>query len=323
MSSSPVVAGSAGVSTVWEPEGPYHLAATIAPLQFGARDPAFSTVGNLHWLAFRTPEGAATLRLGQRGGLRAARVDAAAWGPGAEWALARLPRMLGCDDNWSGFDAPAFRATLPELVLKGRYLSPGLRLPATGRIFDSVARAILEQRVTGLEAKHAWRYLLSRYGDPAPRTGGAPPGLLLPPTPEQWRKIPSWEWHRAGVDPRRSDTLIRAAQVASGLERLAVLPAGPLVRRGLSSVSGIGVWTAAEVMQRTHGDPDSVSVGDFHLAAFVGAALTGRRTDDAGMLKLLAPWAGARQRVVRMLYASGFRKPAYGPRLYPEDHRRR
>jgi 3-methyladenine DNA glycosylase/8-oxoguanine DNA glycosylase len=125
------------------------------------------------------------------------------------------------------------------------------------------------------------------------------------------------------VDPRRSDTLIRAAQVASGLERLAELPAGPSVRRGLSSVSGIGVWTAAEVMQRTHGDPDSISVGDFHLAAFVGAALTGRRTDDAGMLKLLAPWAGARQRVVRMLYASGFRKPAYGPRLFPEDHRRR
>jgi 3-methyladenine DNA glycosylase/8-oxoguanine DNA glycosylase len=323
MSSSPVVAGSAGVSTAWEPNGPYHLAGTIGVLQCGARDPAYSTAGGLHWLAFRTPEGPVTLRLAQRGGLRAARVDAAAWGPGAESALSRLPQLLGSDDDWSGFDAPVFRATLPDLARKGRYLSPGLRLPTTGRIFDSLARAILEQRVTGLEAKHAWRYLLSRYGDPAPRADGAPAGLRLPPTPEQWRKIPSWEWHRAGVDPRRSDTLIRAAQVASGLERLAGLPAGPLVRRGLSSVSGIGVWTVAEVMQRTHGDPDSISVGDFHLAAFVGAALTGRRTDDAGMLKLLAPWAGARQRVVRMLYASGFRKPAYGPRLFPEDHRRR
>jgi 3-methyladenine DNA glycosylase/8-oxoguanine DNA glycosylase len=109
--------------------------------------------------------------------------------------------MLGCDDDWSGFDAPSFRAALPELVLKGRYLSPGLRLPATGRMFDSVARAILEQRVTGLEAKHAWRYLLSRYGDPAPRADGAPPGLRLPPTPEQWRKIPPGNGTAPGWTP--------------------------------------------------------------------------------------------------------------------------
>ena len=73
----------------------------------------------------------------------------------------------------------------------------------------------------------------------------------------------------------------------------------------------------------TEGPDYSPLLGDFHLAAFVGAALTGERTDDAGMLELLKPWAGQRQRVVRMLYASGFRKQAYGPRLSPEDHRRR
>jgi len=75
------------------------------------------------------------------------------------------------------------------------------------------------------------------------------------------------------------------------------------------------------VVQRTHGCPDSISVGDYHLAAYVGAALTGRRTDDAGMLRLLAPWAGHRQRVVRMLGLSGFRKPTFGPRMTIQDHR--
>ncbi|WP_159617731.1 DNA-3-methyladenine glycosylase family protein [Arthrobacter zhaoguopingii] len=324
MSSSPVVVGSPGVTTVWEPGGPYHLAGTIGPLQCGAYDPAFRTVGSAHWLAFRTADGATTLRLRQRGTLRSSRIEATAWGPGAEAALHGLPRMLGSEDDWSGFDSPDFRATLPELARKGRYLSPGLRLPSTGRVLDATARAVLEQRVTTFEARRSWRYLLERYGDPAPDAGGsAPPELRLPPTAEQWRKVPSWEWHRAGVDPRRSATLLRASLVASGLERLAAVPAGPLVSRGLSSVSGISVWTSAEVMQRTHGDPDSISVGDYHLASFVGAALTGRRTDDAGMLKLLAPWAGNRQRVVRMLYASGFRKQAFGPRLRPEDHRRR
>jgi len=86
-------------------------------------------------------------------------------------------------------------------------------------------------------------------------------------------------------------------------------------------VPGIGPWTAAETSQRSHGDPDSVSVGDFHLASFVGYALTGRQTDDPGMLELLEPWRGHRQRVVRMLLLSGFRKPKFGPRLAPQDHR--
>jgi len=53
----------------------------------------------------------------------------------------------------------------------------------------------------------------------------------------------------------------------------------------------------------------------------VGFALTGRRTDDDGMLQLLEPWAGQRQRVVRLIRLSGRREPRRGPRLSPQDHR--
>lgn len=312
----------AALSAVWEPMGAYSLLSTMGPLQCGPADPTIVFRDGAVWLAFRNRDGAATLRLSQRGSLRSSTVHAAAWGPGASLALASVPRLIGLDDDWSGFDAPAFTASLPELARKGRYLQPGLRLPATGRMLDTVVRAILEQKVTGLEAKRAWRYLVTRHGDPAPTSPGAPGELRLPPTAEQWRRIPSWEWHGAGVDSKRSAAALRAAGAASGLERLAGSDTAD-VHAGLCSIPGIGVWTAAEVLQRTHGCPDSISVGDFHLAAYVGDALTGRRTDDAGMLELLKPWTGQRQRVVRMLYASGFRKQAYGPRLSPEDHRRR
>ena len=74
-------------------------------------------------------------------------------------------------------------------------------------------------------------------------------------------------------------------------------------------------------MQRAHGDPDSPSVGDYHLASFVGCALTGSPVDDDGMLELLAPWVGQRQRVVRLLAASGFTVPRRGPRITIHDHR--
>ncbi|KRF08356.1 3-methyladenine DNA glycosylase [Arthrobacter sp. Soil782] len=312
----------AALSVEWELHEPYALLPSVGPLQCGPSDPTVVIREGAVWMAFRNDDGAATLRLSQRGGLRSSSVHATAWGPGASLALSSVPRLVGLVDNWSDFDSPAFAAALPELARKGRYLQPGLRLPATGRMLDAVVRVILEQKVTGLEAKRAWRYLVARFGDPAPAAPGAPRELRLPPTAAQWRRVPSWEWHRAGVDAKRSAAALRAAGVASGLERLAGVDAAG-VHAGLCSIPGIGVWTAAEVLQRTHGCPDSISVGDFHLAAFVGAALTGERTDDAGMLELLKPWAGQRQRVVRMLYASGFRKQAYGPRLSPEDHRRR
>ncbi|RJT83059.1 3-methyladenine DNA glycosylase [Arthrobacter cheniae] len=324
MTIAPAVVPSGAHATEWIPDGPYNLAGTVGTLQCGAHDPSFIVQGPDHWLAFRTVDGPVTLLLRQRGPLNGSRIHATAWGAGAASALESLPRLLGADDDWSAFDSPEVRESLPELARKGRYLNPGLRLPASGRMLDTVARVILEQKVTGLEAKRAWRYLLARYGDPAPGAGDiAPAALRLPPTAEQWRRVPSWEWHKAGVDSKRSATILKAAHVASGLERLSTQPGGDAVRAGLGSIPGIGVWTIAEVVQRTHGCPDSISVGDYHLAAYVGAALTGRRTDDAGMIELLEPWKGQRQRVVRSLYASGFRKPTFGPRLSPEDHRAR
>ncbi len=314
----------APLQAVFSHGGPYSLRSTIGVLQCGPHDPAFQWHDDVAWLAFRTTAGAVTLRLQQVGRLATGEVKAHAWGPGAAVALESVPTLLGFHDDWTEFDAPEFHATLPDLALKGRYLHPGLRLPATGRMLDTVARIILEQKVTGIEAKRAWRYLLHRHGDPAPEEGhAAPSNLRLPPTAQQWRAVPSWEWHKAGVDSKRSATIIEAARRAPALERLAATPSDAELSQKLQSIPGIGPWTVAETVQRTHGCPDSISVLDYHLAAYVGAALTGRRTDDDGMLTLLKPWAGQRQRVVRMLYASGFRKPTFGPKLAPSDHRRR
>ena len=88
----------------------------------------------------------------------------------------------------------------------------------------------------------------------------------------------------------------------------------------LRSIPGVGAWTAAEVGLRAFGDPDAVSVGDFHLPHLVSWALAGEpRATDERMLELLAPYAGQRGRVVRLLEASGIRAPRYGPRLSPRS----
>ncbi|GAB3517658.1 DNA-3-methyladenine glycosylase family protein [Arthrobacter monumenti] len=303
--------------TVWEPGGPYSMAATLGILQRGTMDPSVCIKDGVAWLAFSTAEGAATLRLVQRH--TDGPVSASAWGPGAQLALDGVPALLGEADDWSGFDDPEFLASLPHRVREARRRNHELRLPSTGRMIDALVPVILEQKITTIEARRAWRYLVGKFGDPAP--GPAPAHMRVTPTPEQFRRVPSWDWHRAGVDSKRSATILRACAAASGLERLRALPTGGELTSKLCSIPGIGPWTAAETTQRTHGCPDSVSVGDFHLAAYIGWALAGKPVDDDGMLELLEPWRGHRQRFVRMLVLSGFRKPSFGPRLAPADHR--
>jgi 3-methyladenine DNA glycosylase/8-oxoguanine DNA glycosylase len=126
------------------------------------------------------------------------------------------------------------------------------------------------------------------------------------------------------VEPPQSKTIVRAAERGDRIAAaVRAATTGADRDRVLTSLPGVGVWTAAETRIRALGDPDAVSVGDYHLAHEVGHALTGHRTDDAGMIELLAPWAGHRQRVIRLIFASGVAEARRGPRLAPEDHRRR
>jgi len=310
-SASPSGARVVEVRTRFAPAEPVHVHQTLRGLSRGAGDPAYRVVGSAIWRAVRTPHGPGTLLLepGQ------SCIEATAWGDGAEWLIAHVPELLGEGDDWSGLDV----AGNPFLADARRRL-PGLRLTRTNQVVQMLVPAVLEQKVTSTEAWRAWRQLVRAHGTPAP--GPVPEGLVVPPDAAGWAKIPSWEWHRAGVGPQRSATVMRVCAVAAGLERtLALGRGGDEVQRRLRSVVGVGVWTAAETSQRAHGDADSPSVGDYHLPALVGWALIGKPVDDDGMLELLEPWRGHRERVMRLIGASGFRKPRFGARMTIQDHR--
>ena len=301
------------ITTVYRPPHPVNLRQTLAPLMRGAWDPTHRWVGSELWRTTNTPDGPATLHLEVIGDA----VHAIAWGAGAELAIAGVPELCGHGDDWSELDLS------PHPYLREIWRGmPGLRLTRTNAVFEALIAAIIEQKVTNIEARHAWRYLLTKYGEQAP--GPAPQGMRVFPAVAVWRRIPSWEWHRAGVTPQRSDTAMRACAVAAALERtLALGRGGAEVASKLRTVLGVGVWTAAETTQRSHGDPDSPSVGDYHLPSIVGLALLGTPVDDDGMLELLAPYAGHRQRVMRLIEATGIRKPMRGPRMTIPQHRAR
>lgn len=258
------------------------------------------------------PSGPVTYRLRQPDPFTAA---GQAWGPGArEWSEG-LARLVGVDDNPSGF-AP----THPVLVEAHRRF-PHLRIGRTDRVFESLTPAILEQRVHGIAAFASWRRLVRKYGQPAP--GPAPEGMHVPPPADVWRTIPSWEFHKAGVDPARARTIVRCAQYADRLEKAVGMEPDAAMRR-LTAVPGVGIWTAAEVSQRALGDADALSVGDYHLAAMIGWTFLGHPIDDDEMVEYLAPLRPHRYRAVRLLIVSGSAvKPKFGPRTPITDHRRR
>jgi 3-methyladenine DNA glycosylase/8-oxoguanine DNA glycosylase len=109
------------------------------------------------------------------------------------------------------------------------------------------------------------------------------------------------------------------ALLAGRLEDIGSLP-GEQADRLLRSLPGIGPWTAAEIRQRAFGDADAVSVGDYHIPAQVGWVLTGEPADDDRMLELLAPYAGQRYRVTRMIELSGQGPPRRGARMSVRDY---
>lgn len=281
----------------------YQFAESMGELSLGRHDPCAQFTGGSYWWAIRTPDGPGTLALHRDG----AALVATGYGPGAGWLLARADAVAGLRDDLTGFaDLAAAHPVVARLACSHR----GLRLPATGRLFPRLLRAIFEQKVTGKEAYRAYAATVRHFREPAP---GPHPSLLLPPDPAAVAATPYWVFHPFGVEQRRAETLRRAAAEAGRLERC---DTAVEATARLTAIRGIGRWTAAEVTRTVFGDPDAVSFGDYHIPNTVAWALAGEpRGDDARMLELLAPFAGHRGRVCTLLAIAGIAAPRFGPRM--------
>jgi len=300
----------------WRPGRPVDPHTVIGGLRKGPGDPAyaFDPASRTVWRATRTPDGPVLLRLTPY--TAAGEVEAEAWGPGSAWVLDGVPELLGESDSWDGFVPLAEHKPLVDAARR----FPHFRVPRTRAVFEAMAAAGIEQVVTGKEAFGAWRLLLREYGEPAPGQADPVRTMMVPPAPEEWRLIPSWQWLRAGVEGRRSRVVITAATRAKALERTLDLTDSVEIERRLRSLPGVGVWTAAEVRQRAHGDPDAFSFADYHVSRNVSYALTGVELDDEGTAELIEPYRGHRFRVQRLLELAGVGHPRYGPRKALPTH---
>ncbi|MEO8229935.1 MAG: DNA-3-methyladenine glycosylase 2 family protein [Chloroflexota bacterium] len=282
----------------------YELVRTLSPLRHGNGDPTIRLETGRAIRTTRTPAGPATLEVREAGDELVVR----SWGPGADWLVAQAPDLLGLNDEPAALDA---LAPPHRLVAELARRFAGVRLPRTGRVVEALVPAVLEQKITGEEARRVYRLLIRVHGEVAP----GPFGLRLQPTPERLATLPYHAYHPLGLERRRAETLKRIGALADRLEATASLPIADAHRR-LGAVTGVGPWTVGEVARVALGDPDAISVGDYHLPSLVSYALAGeRRADDARMLEILEPYRGQRGRVIRLLEASGLYAPRRGPRM--------
>jgi len=159
--------------TMLRPPLPLDLGLTLGILGFGKPHPCIRRDRDgSWWRATRTPLGPATTRFVSADGA----IRAEAWGPGKEWALDAAPELLGSRDPVDAFD-PA-----PGIVRDLHRRMPGLRIPRSRAVFETLAPTILEQKVPGAEAFTTYRNLVRAFGEPAP----GPAGLRRHPRRTPW-----------------------------------------------------------------------------------------------------------------------------------------
>ncbi len=277
------------------------LSATFFPMRRGTGDPTARIGPGEVWRATRTPEGPATVHAASV----ASGVVVRAWGDGRAWVLDRAEAWLGVSPGVEAFAPP------PGPVHEAWRRARGLRIPRTGLVVEHLVPTILEQKVTGLEARRAYRRMTLALGEPAP----GPERLLVPPDPARLARLPYYAMHPFGVEKRRADVIRAVSAKATWLDEAASMPLHD-ARARLRSVPGIGPWSVAEVSRLAFGDADAVSVGDFHVPHVVSWALAREpRGTDARMLELLEPFRPFRGLVQLVLERSGARAPAFGPRM--------
>ncbi len=282
---------------------PVDLVETLRFQRMGPFDPCglFDARGRRFALAFRMPEGPATLLLAQGGPTT---IEAEAWGPGGARALDEVPAICGALDDPDAFVTD--HEGMGRLARRFRKM----RTPRVPWTWEALVMITLQQRVAFVEAAQAWRKIALERGEDAP----GPLGLRLFPSKQTLLAMPTWAYRESLVD-RKRELAIRALfdherEITACLER-------PFdeIRRVLQRIPGIGPWTIETFLGQARGDADAVPTLDYWMPHTVVHALTGKpRSNDAEMLALLERFRPHRGRAIRLLFAAGYETPRHGPR---------
>jgi AraC family transcriptional regulator of adaptative response / DNA-3-methyladenine glycosylase II len=177
---------------------------------------------------------------------------------------------------------------------------PGLRVPGSWDPFEVAVRAILGQQVTVRGATTLAGRLVSRFGEPIPAAQGGSLTHLFP-LPEALAEA---DLAGIGLPHARADSLRNlAAAIAGGrLAFDAALGLDDLVAR-LTSLPGIGDWTAQYVAMRACAEPDAFPASDLGLRRAL--ARSGAPLSKQALLREAEAWRPWRAYAAMHLWTEG------------------
>lgn len=162
--------------------------------------------------------------------------------------------------------------------------------------FESLASIIVAQQVSTASAAAIW----ARFKQ-----------VINPMTSEAYIAGGEEAWRFAGLSRPKQKTLLALSEALSvgaiDLHGLCDLHAEEAIKT-LTSIKGIGPWTAEVYLLFAAGHPDVFPAGDVALQAAVGHAFAHEKRPDAAALRLLAedwaPWRGVAARLFWAYYAA-------------------
>jgi AraC family transcriptional regulator, regulatory protein of adaptative response / DNA-3-methyladenine glycosylase II len=169
----------------------------------------------------------------------------------------RIRRMFDVNADWQTIA----ESLSTDPALKGRLKkSPGLRVPGCWDGFELAVRAILGQQVTVKGATTLAGRLVRSFGQPIAANDGV---THLFPRPEA---LADANLASIGLPKARAQTIQALARaVCGGQIRFEGISDADSFLNQLSTIAGIGKWTAQYVAMRALGEPDAFPSGDIAL----------------------------------------------------------
>jgi AraC family transcriptional regulator of adaptative response / DNA-3-methyladenine glycosylase II len=165
---------------------------------------------------------------------------------------------------------------------------PGLRIPGAWDPFETAVRAIAGQQVSVRAAITIVGRLATRFGTPI-----AEPDASLGVTFPSAATLARADLTSVGLMRSRAATLQRlASAVAGGTIALDAGVDGETLAQQLTSIPGIGPWTAQYVALRGLGDPDAFPAEDLGLRIAAGGDRRLSTADLRARAEAWRPWRG-------------------------------
>jgi AraC family transcriptional regulator of adaptative response / DNA-3-methyladenine glycosylase II len=212
----------------------------------------------------------------------------------------RVRRMFDLDADPMAI-AERFRAS--ELLRPLVAARPGLRIPGAWDVYETAVRAVLGQQVTVAAGRKLCARLVDEFGAAIDPPG---PGLArLFPAPDVLAEA---DVAHLGL-PRERAATVRAvaAAFASGVVPRDGTDADEVVAR-LSSIRGVGPWTAQYVALRGCGAPDAFPSGDLVLRTSAGVGAPVSERELTALAESWRPWRG--YAAIHLWTAAAVRKEA-------------